>query len=266
MMFNDTRSYQLVSWNVNGLRAAMRKGFLEWFENAQPDVLCLQETKIQAHQLTEDMLHPPGGYHTYYSHALRPGYSGVALWSRTEPLNVVEGFGVAEFDNEGRTLMAEYEDFILYGMYYPNGTSGDLRLDYKMRFYDVFLEEHIKPLQARMDKPIVLTGDFNTAHHPIDLARPKDNLTTSGFLPEERAWMDRLEAAGFVDSFRLKHPDEPDRYSWWAMRSRARERNVGWRIDYFYVSECLASHVVDADIWQDDEGSDHAPVYLELEF
>jgi exodeoxyribonuclease III len=259
-------SYQLVSWNVNGLRAAYRKGFLEWLAKAQPDVLCLQETKIQAHQLTEDMLNPPGGYHTYYSHAERPGYSGVAVWSREEPLNVVEGFGVPEFDCEGRTLMAEFEEFVLYGMYYPNGTSGDLRLDYKMRFYDAFLEGHIKPLQAKMDKPIVLTGDFNTAHHAIDLARPKDNLNTSGFLPQERAWMDQLEAAGFVDSFRLKHPDEPERYSWWAMRSRARERNVGWRIDYFYISEMLKANVVDADIWHDDEGSDHAPVYLELEF
>jgi len=263
---SDENVYQIVSWNINGIRAAYRKGFLDWVEEAQPDIICLQETKIQGHQLIEDMINPPGAYNTYYSHATKPGYSGVSIWSRVEPLEVVEGFGVDRFDNEGRTLMAEFDEFILFGMYYPNGTSGDVRLQYKMDFYNEFLENHIKPLKAKTDKPIVLTGDFNTARHEIDLARPKDNLKVSGFLPEEREWMERLESSGFVDSFRLKHPDEPERYSWWAMRTRARDRNVGWRIDYFYVDEKLIPHVVDADIHHHTMGSDHAPVYLELSF
>ncbi|XVJ51532.1 MAG: exodeoxyribonuclease III [Vampirovibrio sp.] len=259
-------TYRLISWNVNGIRAAFRKGFLDWLASERPDVLCLQETKIQAHQLTEDMMAPPEGYHAYYSHATRPGYSGVAIWSRIEPLNVVEGFGVEAFDCEGRTLMLEFEEFILYGMYYPNGASSVERLRYKMEFYDAFLEGHIKPLQAKTTKPIVLTGDFNTAHHAIDLARPKDNEKVSGFLPEERAWLDRLLEAGFLDTFRLKHPDEAERYTWWAMRTRARERNVGWRIDYFFASEALCPYIVAADIHDHTEGSDHAPVYLALNF
>jgi exodeoxyribonuclease-3 len=258
--------YTLISWNVNGIRAAHKKGFLDWLEQTAPDVLCLQETKIQDHQLTEEMRHPPGGYHAYYSHATRPGYSGTAIYSRIEPLNVVEGFGVDRFDCEGRTLMAEFEEFILYGMYYPNGTSGAERLQYKMDFYHAFLNDHIKPLQAQTDKPIVLTGDFNTAHFAIDLARPKENENVSGFLPQERAWMDELVDAGFVDTFRLKHPEEAARYSWWAMRTRARERNVGWRIDYFFTSESLKPYIVDADIHDQTEGSDHAPVVLELQF
>ncbi|MFM7390181.1 MAG: exodeoxyribonuclease III [Vampirovibrionales bacterium] len=253
----------LISWNVNGLRASLKKGLLDWVQTAQPDILCLQETKLQGHQLTFDMIHPPGGYYTYYSHATRPGYSGVAIWSKEKPLRVQEGFGVEAFDSEGRTLIAEYPNFILYATYYPNGTSGDTRLQYKMDFYKAFLDGHLKPLLAT-GKPIVLTGDFNTAHHAIDLARPKDNEGTSGFLPIERAWMDDLVAAGFVDTFRHLHPNEPDRYSWWAMRSRARERNVGWRIDYFFATQNLVPHITNADILHTVEGSDHAPVLLEL--
>lgn len=259
-------SYKLISWNVNGIRSAFKKGFLDWLETASPDVLCLQETKIQAHQLTEEMLNPPAGYTAYYSHAERPGYSGVAIWSRVEPLNVVEGFGVSQFDCEGRTLALEFEEFILYGMYYPNGGASEERLQYKLAFYEAFLEDHIKPLQAQTDKPIILTGDFNTAHHEIDLARPKDNENVSGFMPIERAWLDRLVDAGFVDTFRLKHPGEADRYSWWAMRTRARERNVGWRIDYFFASSALTPYIVNADIHDQTQGSDHAPVSLELCF
>ena len=259
-----TPAQRLVSINVNGIRAAYKKGFLPWVQQAAPDVLCLQETKIHAHQLTEDMLNPlEGTYHTYYSHAAKAGYSGVAIWSKTKPLQVIEGFGVERFDSEGRTLAAEFEDYWLYCTYYPNGTKDDVRLQYKLDFYNAFLDGHLKPLQTK-GKPIILTGDFNTAHHPVDLARPKENEGVSGFLPIEREWMDRLEAAGFVDTFRHVHPTATERYSWWAMRSFARKRNIGWRIDYFYMSQALLPKLHSADIWDKVEGSDHAPVVLEL--
>jgi exodeoxyribonuclease-3 len=256
----------LISWNVNGIRAAYKKGFLDWLATTQPDILCLQETKIHAHQLTEEMKQPPSGYHAFYSHAERAGYSGTAIWSKEKPIRVETGFGFPEFDSEGRTVVAEFEHFILYGTYYPNGGNATKdRLTYKHGFYDAFLTQHLQPLVA-VGKPIILTGDFNTAHYPIDLARPKENEKKSGFMPEERAWLDKLVAMGFVDTFRAIHPDEAERYSWWDMQTRARDRNVGWRIDYFFATQNLMPFVVDADIHDQTLGSDHAPCVLKLAF
>lgn len=251
---------RLVSWNVNGIRAGIKKGFFDWLASDNADVVCLQETKIAAHQLTDEMKTPPGGYHTFWSHAERPGYSGVAVFTKTEPLSVRYGFGDPRFDCEGRTLILEFEDYYLFNHYYPNGASGDQRLAYKLAFYDAWLA-HVLPYRET-GKALVITGDFNTAHKPIDIARPKENEGISGFLPIERAWMDQFVASGFVDTFRLKYPEEANRYSWWNMRARARERNVGWRIDYFFVDDTHAHRVVEADIHQQVMGSDHCPVSL----
>jgi exodeoxyribonuclease-3 len=253
----------LVSWNVNGIRAVIKKGFFEWLQEKQPDVVGLQETKISSDQLTLEMV-APLGYRTYWSHANKRGYSGVALFSKDEPLSVTEGLGIPEWDTEGRVLVAEYPQFTLYNIYYPNGGRGDDRLQYKLGFYDVFL----KQIEAKRQegKKVVVCGDFNTAHHPIDLARPKDNETVSGFLPIERAWLDRFMEHGYIDTFRHFHPDQHDVYSWWAMRTFARERNVGWRIDYFFTGAELKENLVSADIHMDVTGSDHCPVSLSLAF
>ncbi len=256
------KTVKLVSWNVNGFRAILKKGFFDWLEQAQPDVLGLQETKIQSQQLTLDMVCVPG-YQCYWSHAQKAGYSGVAIYTKEEPLSVTEGLNNEAFDQEGRVLVAEYPEFVLYNIYYPNGQRSEERLQYKLGFYDVFLE-HAENLR-KQGKRIVVCGDFNTAHHPIDLARPKENEKTSGFLPIERAWMDRFVSHGYIDTFRAFNQN-PHEYSWWNMRTRARERNVGWRIDYFFVSEELRGNLANATIEQHVMGSDHCPVTLELKF
>jgi exodeoxyribonuclease-3 len=257
--------YRLMSWNVNGIRSVYKKGFTDWLQSAQPDILGLQETKIDALQLTPDMLEPVGGYKTYWTHANRKGYSGVALFTKTEPISVKEGFGgEPRFDEEGRILIAEYPEFTFYTIYYPNGQMNDDRLQYKMDFYDAFLA-HANELRAQ-GRELIICGDVNTAHKPIDLARPKENEKVSGFLPIERAWMDKFVGEGYVDTFRHMHPDEPSHYSWWNVRSRARERNVGWRIDYFFVTPGLVNNIVSATIHPDVMGSDHCPVSLEVEF
>jgi exodeoxyribonuclease III len=251
---------KLVSWNVNGIRAAYKKGLLDWLATEQPDVLALQETKIQEHQLTDDMWHPPGGYNTAFSFAKRPGYSGTAVWSRQKPERVLHGLGIDRFDDEGRTVITEFDNYALFAHYYPNGGSGEERLQYKMDFYDAFLDKVLEYKQNGW--ATVITGDFNTAHHEIDLARPEENINESGFLPMERAWMDKFVAAGFVDTYRHFHPEQADVYSWWAMRTRARERNVGWRIDYFFVNEEALPRCLGAEIHMDVMGSDHCPVSL----
>lgn len=256
------REIRLVSWNVNGIRAVIKKGFWEWFDALQPDVLGLQETKISSDQLTLDMVQRHG-YHSHWSHAEKRGYSGVAVFTKEEPLRVQEGFGVKEFDGEGRVLFLEYPDFVFYNIYYPNGQRGVDRLQYKMAFYDAFLA-HAEAQRAQ-GKSVVICGDVNTAHREIDLARPKENQDTSGFLPIERAWMDKFFSHGYVDTFRHFCQD-PHQYSWWNMRSAARERNVGWRIDYFFVSENLLPNLVSAAIHPDVLGSDHCPVSLTLAF
>ena len=250
----------LISWNVNGLRAIHKKGFLEWLTRESPDMLCLQETKASPDQLPDELLNV-NGYSCWFSSAEKKGYSGVALYSKQEPLNVHHGFGDPRFDSEGRILIAEYPEYVLFTIYYPNGGASPERLRYKMDFYDAFLEcaRQYRDRGCRL----IICGDVNTAHCEIDLARPKANETNTGFLPEERAWIDRFLAEGFIDTFRMMC-DEPGHYSWWDYKTRARERNIGWRIDYFFVSENLRKQVKDAWILSDVTGSDHCPVGLSI--
>jgi exodeoxyribonuclease-3 len=254
-------SKRLISWNVNGIRAIQKKGFLQWLLDDQPDVLCIQETKAQPEQLDASLTRMPG-YHVFFASAERKGYSGVAVYSKEKPLRVHPGLGIAEFDSEGRTLICEYPDFILYNIYYPNGKASPERLDYKMRFYDAFLD-HANGLKNQ-GKNLVICGDVNTAHTEIDLARPKENEKVSGFLPEERAWIDKFLSDGYVDTLRI-FKKEGGHYSWWDYKTQARERNIGWRIDYFFVSESLKPLVRDGFILKDVPGSDHCPIGVELD-
>ncbi len=254
-------SMRLYSWNVNGFRAVLGKGFRDWLERTAPDVLGLQEIKAEEAQLGGGHLFD--GYHCFWNAARsKKGYSGTACYTRLEPLAVQRGLPDPRFQGEGRVIRLEFEKFHYFNIYFPNGQMSQDRLDYKLGFYDAFLE-HAQDL--RRDKPIVVCGDFNTAHREIDLKNPKANEGTSGFLPIERAWMDRFMAHGYVDTFRLCHGDVTDAYSWWTYRFGARSRNVGWRIDYFFVSEELRGMVRDAWIDADVPGSDHCPVGLELE-
>ncbi len=252
---------KIISWNVNGIRAAHKKGFLDWFEQERPDILCIQETKAHEEQFPPD-LQAIDGYRTYYSSAEKKGYSGVALYTAVEPVGVEAGFGVERFDSEGRTLQADMGDFVLFDVYFPNGKSSDERLAYKMEFYDAFLD-HIEALRSQ-GRNIIVCGDVNTAHKPIDLARPKENAKISGFLPIEREWIDKLVELGYVDTFRMFN-QEADQYSWWNQRANSRARNVGWRIDYFFVNEEFRDKVKSAAIHQDVMGSDHCPISLEVE-
>lgn len=256
-------AWNLYSWNVNGLRAAHRKGFLDWFAKAKGDVVCVQETKAEPAQLDEAVRQVPG-FSAEFNWGVKKGYSGVGTWARTAPVHVERGMGVPDYDNEGRVLVHRWPEFTLFNVYFPNGKSGSVRLDFKLRFYAEFL----KMLQRRQKKGEtrqVVCGDVNTAHTEIDLARPKENAKISGFLPEERAWIDELLAAGFVDAFR-QFEKGGGHYSYWDQQSRARERNVGWRIDYFYVSEALRPHLKAARIHPEVMGSDHCPVSVTLEF
>lgn len=252
---------RMLSWNVNGLRAALRKGFLDWFAEVRPDILCLQETKSLEDQLPFD-LRVVEGYQAHFSSAEKKGYSGVALYTKQEPHRVETGFGIEEFDHEGRIIIAHYDEFALFNIYFPNGKSSPERLDYKMRFYDAFLNaaERLK----EQGKGIVVCGDVNTAHKEIDIARPGPNSKISGFLPEERAWMDEFVARGYVDTFR-QFNQEPENYTFWDQITRARDRNIGWRIDYFFVNEGLASRVKGAHILSDVMGSDHCPIGIDLD-
>ena len=255
-------SIKAYSWNVNGLRAAYRNGFLDWFASVSPDIVCVQETKAHPEQLPTELVQVPG-YDAYFASATtRKGYSGVALYTKQPPMDVRYGFGIPEFDDEGRTIAADFGHFVLLDIYFPNGRSSEERLRYKMRFYDAFLE-FVTSLKAS-GKNIVLCGDVNTAHREVDIARPKENSKTSGFLPEERAWMDRFVGHGFVDTFRMFNT-EPGNYTWWDLISRARDRNVGWRIDYFFVNEAFRGHVKNAFILPNVMGSDHCPIGVELE-
>ncbi|WP_421908346.1 exodeoxyribonuclease III [Methanolacinia petrolearia] len=251
---------KLVSWNVNGLRAVEKKGFLDFVNEYQPDILCVQETKAQEDQLSSSIRHPKG-YFSYFSSAERKGYSGTALYSRFEPESISYGFGVPELDSEGRIIIAEYSDFNLYDIYFPNGKMSKERLQFKMNFYDECLRHAVSDLDS--GKNIIICGDVNTAHKEIDLARPKENSKVSGFLEIERKWIDRLLDAGFKDSFRM-FTSEGGYYSWWDLKSGARERNVGWRIDYFFVSDGISDRVKSASILSQVEGSDHCPLELEL--
>lgn len=256
------RSLRLLCWNVNGIRAAYKKDLGELLRKDGADIICLQETKATPDQLPEGLRNVPG-YHSYFvSPEEKKGYSGVCLYSKKEPGRVIPGFGQRRFDSEGRTLVAYYDDFVLFNVYFPNGKASPERLRYKMEFYQEFLE--VARGFVANGKHVIVCGDVNTAHKEIDLARPRENAKTSGFLPQERKWIDDLLAAGFVDTFRMFDPD-PDRYTWWDMKTRARERNVGWRIDYFFVDEGLRDKVRNAFIQPEVQGSDHCPVGLELD-
>lgn len=249
---------KLISWNVNGLRAAMGKGFMEAFAQLDADAFCLNETKLQPGQIELDL----PGYHQYWNSAEKKGYSGVAVFTRQEPLSVRYGIGVDEFDHEGRVLTLEMPQFFLVSCYTPNSQDGLKRLEYRMRWEDAFLS-YLKSLE--MEKPVVLCGDLNVAHQEIDIKNPKSNRMNAGFTDQEREKMTRLLNAGFVDTFRALHPDETGAYSWWSYRFHARENNAGWRIDYFIVSESLRGHVREAAIHPEIFGSDHCPVELVLD-
>jgi exodeoxyribonuclease-3 len=253
---------RIVSWNVNGLRATVKSGSWDVFlKTVKPDIFGLQEVKAEPDQLTDDA-REPGGYSAFFSPCrIKKGYSGVALYSKIEPLSVIYGMGIEEFDQEGRIIGAEYDDFWLINCYFPNGGRGPERLDYKLRFYDAFLA-FVERLREK--KPVMFCGDLNVAHEEIDLARPDANKTTTGFLPEERAWMDEVIGAGYVDIWRAQNPNRKDAYSYWDQFTHARERNVGWRIDYFLVSQELSKKVKKAEIHQNIYGSDHCPVSITL--
>jgi exodeoxyribonuclease-3 len=253
----------LYSWNVNGLRALHRKGFLDWLQQAQPDIICLQETKCHPDQLVDELRQPPG-YYTYWACADKKGYSGVALYSKKEPNNVQIGLGLPQYDSEGRTIVAEYDNFVLLGAYFPNGSRDHSRVPYKMGYKADFLA-YCERLREQ-GKHVVFCGDVNTSHQDIDLARPRQNQKTTGFLPEERVWLDELIATGYVDTYRATYPDKTGAYTWWTAIGGARSRNVGWRLDYFFVSDGLWPHVTEVDIHADVMGSDHCPVSLTLSF
>lgn len=257
------KSLSLYSWNVNGIRAIHKKGFLDWLNNTSPDILCLQETKAEADQLPTD-LRNPSGYHSYFfSSSTRKGYSGVAIYSKLKPRSITCGFGIPQFDQEGRTIIADYGYFLVFGVYFPNGQSSPERLDYKMQFYNAFLN-HIEKLHAE-GRNIIVCGDFNTAHKEIDLARPKANENISGFLPIERNWIDRLISSGYCDTFRSFN-QSGNEYTWWNYRSFARERNVGWRLDYFFANKEFMPNVTNASIHKTIVGSDHCPISLDISF
>jgi exodeoxyribonuclease-3 len=251
---------QLVSWNVNGLRAVEKKGFLETIKELDADILALQEIKAEPEQLPEQLLRLKG-YHSYWNPARKKGYAGVCVYSRLEPLNVQKGLGIEVYDEEGRLLTLEFEDFFLVNAYFPNAQHGLIRLDYKLEFNQALLDFLIG---LRKKKSVVVCGDFNVAHKPIDLANPKSNEKNPGFTAEERAWMDRFIEAGFIDTFR-KFNAEPEQYTWWTYRFNARAKNIGWRIDYFCVDAKSDGRVRDAAILKEIMGSDHCPIILHFE-
>lgn len=254
---------KIYSWNVNGIRAAVKKGFENWFFDVRPEILCLQEVRAEEDQLPEAIRKAEGYFAYWNACSKRKGYSGVGVLSQIEPDAVHYGMGIEEFDEEGRMLQLVFPDWVLNSVYFPNGGQGDDRLDYKLRFYDAFLENSLHWLSQ--GKHVVTLGDYNTCHREIDIARPKENERVSGFLPVERAWLDKYVENGFADTFRTLHPDARDVYSWWSNRFGARKRNVGWRIDYAFVDSEMLESVIEAQIHTDVEGSDHCPISVELE-
>ncbi|KYC51851.1 MAG: exonuclease III [Candidatus Methanofastidiosum methylothiophilum] len=253
---------RLISWNVNGLRSVAKKGFVEFLLKDSPDILCIQETKAREEDVPQE-LKEIKGYYGYFSSPERKGYSGVGIYTKEKPLNVERNFGNPKFDSEGRALILTYPNYILLNVYFPNGKMSKERLQYKMDFYDMFFN-YTKSMLENGNK-IIVCGDVNTAHKEIDIARPKENEKISGFLLEERAWIDKFLEAGFIDTFRHFNKD-PGNYSWWDYKSKARERNVGWRIDYFYISNNLLNNLNSAFILNQIMGSDHCPVGIDLLF
>ena len=256
------KNVRILSWNVNGLRSHATKNFLPWLKEESPEILCVQEVKATPLQMPPDFRYFPG-YHIDWNPAERPGYSGVATYSKEKPLSVKTGLGIKEFDVEGRVLQSEYPEFTLFNIYFPNGQSSDERLKFKLDFYDAALDTFLK--LRKQKKRIVVCGDVNTAHQAIDLARPRENEKTSGFLPQERAWVDKFVKAGFIDTFRMFN-SEPGQYSWWDVRTGARQRNIGWRIDYHFISSDLRENLQEAFIMPEITGSDHCPVGIILKF
>lgn len=246
---------KMISWNVNGLRACVAKGFLEYFYEADADIFCIQESKLQKGQI--DL--PLEGYYQYWNYAEKKGYSGTAIFTKEEPVSVTYGLGIEEHDKEGRVITAEFPEYYVVTCYTPNSQDGLARLPYRMEWEDVFLA-YLKRLEEK--KPVIFCGDLNVAHKEIDLKNPKTNRKNAGFSDEERGKFSDILAAGFIDTFRYFYPDRTDIYSWWSYRFSARAKNAGWRIDYFCVSECLKDKLVSADIHTDVMGSDHCPVEL----
>jgi exodeoxyribonuclease III len=251
---------RILCWNVNGIRAAQKKGFLDFVKKENPDVLCLQETKAMPEQLDEALLNIEG-YTSHFMSAEKKGYSGVAIYTRTTPKSITNGCGATRFDCEGRVIAADYGDFILYNIYFPNGGRGPERVRYKLDFYDHMLEEW---QELRSDgRELIICGDFNTAHKEIDVARPAEWSKQSGFLPEERAWLDKITDMGYIDAFRV-YNQEAEQYTYWDNFRNSRERNIGWRIDFYMVTEGLMPRVRNAAIYPDILGSDHCPIELVL--
>ena len=248
---------RIVSWNVNGLRACVRKGFLDYFEEVDADIFCVQEIKLQEGQIDLDL----DGYEQYWNYAVKKGYSGTAVFTKRKPISVSYGVGIEEHDQEGRVITLEFEKFYLVNVYTPNSQRGLTRLDYRMESEDMF-REYLSELDSK--KPVILCGDLNVAHKEIDLKNPATNRKNAGFTDEERGKMTELLRSGFIDTFRYFYPDKEDAYTWWSYMRKSRERNVGWRIDYFIVSERLEDKLIDSQIHSDIMGSDHCPVMLKI--
>lgn len=249
---------KLTSWNVNGLRACVNKGFLDYFNEMDSDIFCIQETKLQEGQITLEL----DGYYQYWNYAVKKGYSGTAVFTRKEPLNVKYGIEIPEHDQEGRVITLEYDDFNLVNVYTPNSQRELARLDYRMEWEDAF-RGYL--MNLAINKPVILCGDLNVAHKEIDLKNPSSNRRNAGFTDEEREKMTMLLDSGFIDTFRFFYPDKEEAYTWWSYMRKAREKNIGWRIDYFIISEHLKSFIKDSQIHSDVMGSDHCPVVLEIE-
>lgn len=254
---------EIYSWNVNGIRSVAKKGFESWFNSTKPEILCLQEVRAEKDQLPE-FLYDIEGYYSFWNPCQKKkGYSGVGILSQIEPDEVNYGMGIDEFDEEGRIVQLVFPDWVLNSVYFPNGGQGEERLDYKLRFYDAFLENSLQWLEQ--GKHVITLGDYNTCHKEIDIARPKENENVSGFLPIERAWIDKYVQNGFVDSFRYFYPEKREAYTWWSNRFGARARNVGWRLDYAFVDKEMIGSVIDSKIHSGVEGSDHCPISISLE-
>ena len=251
----------LLSWNVNGIRAALGKGAAESLLEVNPDVFCLQETKARPEQVELPL--ELGGYRNYWNSAEKKGYSGTAIFSKEEPLDVLMGMGMDEHDNEGRVISAEYADFMLVNVYTPNSQNGLRRLPYRME-WDKAFRNYLRHLEDTLDKPVIFCGDLNVAHHEIDIARPGQNRRSAGFSDEERESFSETLGSGFTDSFRHLHPDTAEAYSWWSYRAQARQRNIGWRIDYVGISDALIPRLESASIYPEIHGSDHCPVGIVL--
>ncbi len=253
---------RIISWNVNGIRAWCKKGYFDWFLKESPDILCVQETKAHPDQLPDHYKNPQG-YFSYFDHAkTRKGYSGVAVYTKIKPEKVEYGMKHESYDQEGRFLALFFKEFVLINCYFPNGGRGEDRIKFKLDYYEIFLD-YIENLRKEGYK-IIFCGDINTAHKEIDLANPKSNIHNTGFLPEERAWIDKLVEKGYVDTFRHFYPDKTGAYTYWDMFTFARSRNAGWRIDYFFVSPDLKDSLVSAQILSDVYGSDHCPIELQI--